>query len=96
MKSIGDRFRRKIDAHGGGGYSCEIRGSVAGAAAQVEDAAPLRKARRQRIASDMFRPQIVIHLAGNDALAREFAHGVTTLLPASLPTLVFTLTRQSR
>ena len=40
LDGIGDRFRRKIDAHGGGGYAREIRGSVAGAATQVEDAPP--------------------------------------------------------
>ena len=96
MIGVRDRFGRKIDAHSRGGYAREIRGSVAGPATQVEDAPTLRKTSRQCVASDMFCPQIVIDLAGNDALSREFAHGVTVPLPTTLPIFVFTLMRQSK
>jgi len=87
-----DRFWRQVDSHGGRGYMGEISSSVSGTATEVENAAPHREARCQRVASDVLPPQIVIDLAGNDAFSCEFAHGVTTLLP----TLVFTLTRQSK
>ena len=100
ITGIGDRIGRKIDAYYGGRYLREIRSSVAGAATQVEDAPPGGKTRCQCVAGHVLRPQIVIDKAGNDALSRECAHGVTTFPPTSLltplPTFVFTLMRQSR
>src|SRR5580765_7057133 len=74
---IVDRFRGKIDTRSGRGYAREISGAVAGSATQVQYAEPLRKARCQCIASDVFPPKIVIDLARYNALSSEFAHGVT-------------------
>src|SRR6185369_13637390 len=93
---VGDRFRRKIDACRRSCYLREVGSSVAGAAAQVEDATPLREASRQCVTGNVLGPQIVINLPGNDAFAREFAHGAVTLPRSPLPTLAFTLTRHSR
>ena len=96
MNGVVNRFRRKIHSHGGGCRTSKIGCPVTRTASQVEDATPLCKPHGQRVSRHMFRPQIIIHLTGNDAFAREFGHGVVTLPATPPPSLVFTLTRQSR
>ena len=64
----------------------QFRGSVSGAASDIEDAGFRNAARGECIAGNVLGPKVVIHLAGNHALARELAHN------AAAPAPIFELT----
>lgn len=68
----------------------EFRRAVAGSASDIENAFPGGEARGEMISRDVLGPEIVIDFAGDDTLAREFAHAVFT------PIREFTSTRQGK
>jgi hypothetical protein len=66
-----DRFRRNINARHRGGIEREFRRAVAHSATGVEDTLSGGEAAREGVSREVFGPEIVVHLAGNDALPGE-------------------------
>jgi hypothetical protein len=84
LASVVNSFWRRVDSTHAHGIVREFRGAVARTAANIEHATASRKTAGEGVSRNMFRPEFVIHLAGDDAFAGEFGHS------AAAPKLVMT------
>src|SRR5580658_4145673 len=93
LPRVGDGIRGDIDARRGSRPLRQLRGSITGAASDIENASVGGQPGGECIAGDVLRPEIVVDFAGDHSFAREFAHRDGT---PGAGILTFTSTRHGK
>src|SRR5262249_4709432 len=80
--SESNRFSREIETNDASCRADKFRRTVACPAARIEHRLTVGVWPRERIAREVFAPQIVVYLSGNDTLAGELNRHLAPRVPA--------------
>ena len=81
LRRIFNRLWGDVHADGFRSAARKFGGTIAGTTTQIEDSLPCCQTRCERIAGDVFGPQVIFDLAGDNALACELTHSATAPAP---------------